>query len=74
MVNEIFLRAFGLVGVVQGTKNKVRGHTVAQPPTHDFPGAEVKHAGEVHPPFPARNIGDIRDPCLIRFFGEKLLV
>ena len=69
--------ALGLPGVqrlLQRIEHKVRAHRTADPPAHDAPGEHVDDEGHIQPALPGRDIGEVRDPELVRTIGLELPV
>ena len=45
----------------QGVGDQLGGHMVGHRPADDFLGEAVQYCGQVHPPFPGRDVGDVAD-------------
>ncbi len=73
-VRMVDQRTFALgLPVIQGllrcVQHEVRAHGSAYAPAHDAPGVHVDHEGHVQPALPSRNVGEVRDPQLVRLIG-----
>ena len=69
--------ALGLPGVqrlLQRVEHEVGVHRAADPPADDAPGEDVDDEGHVQPALPGRDVGEVRDPQLVRPLGPELPV
>ena len=60
--------------LLQCVEYEVRAHRAAHPPSHDAPGVHVNDKDHVQPALPGRNVGEIRDPELVRPVRFELAV
>ena len=67
----IVLGAPCIQDLLQGIEHEVRAHGAAHPPAHDAPGVHVDHEGHVQPALPGRDVGEVRDPQLVRPIRER---
>ena len=58
--------------MLQGIKDEVRAHGLADAPPHDASSVDIDHEGHVQPALPGRDIGEVRHPELVRAVGLEL--
>src|SRR4051794_31892056 len=56
----------------QGGDGEFGTHMLAHRPTDDFSGEQIEDHGQVEPALAGRDIGDIRQPDLIRLLGHEI--
>ena len=56
----------------QGVEDEAR--VIAHRPAHDLTGEQIEDGGQVQPPLIGRDVGDVRQPNLIRPGGQEGLV
>ncbi|MNC46953.1 hypothetical protein D3C75_959920 [compost metagenome] len=61
-------------GLLRRIKDEVGPHRAADTPTGDSPGEDVDHESNIFPSLPRRDVGEVRDPELVRTFGAELPV
>lgn len=68
----IMLRLARIERLFQCIKDEVGSHRRADAPTHDASGKHVDDKGHVQPALPGRDVGEVRDPQLVRALGPEL--
>ncbi len=76
VVNEraIALRLTGIQSLLERVQNEVGAHRIAHTPPNDAAGKDVDHEGDIQPALPSRNVGEVRDPQLVRPGGAELSI
>jgi hypothetical protein len=74
MVDQTRPRATALDGHGQGGDCEFGAHMIAHRPADHFPGEQVEDHGQVQPALTSRNVGDIRQPDLIRLLGREIAI
>jgi hypothetical protein len=50
----------------QRIQDELRGHGGLHRPADDSPTVEIQNGGQEQPPFAGRDVGEVRDPFLVR--------
>lgn len=64
----------GIQGLLQRVDHEARGHGLAHAPTDDASGVDVDDESHVQPTLPGRDVGEVREPELVRTVGPELSV
>src|ERR687897_524576 len=57
---------------VHRVEDQLRPEVVRHGPAYDLSGVGVEHEGEVEPPLPGPDVGDVRYPQAVRSFGSEV--
>ena len=58
-------------GLLQHIEHEGRAHGAAHMPAHNAPGVHVDDEGHVQLALPGRDVGEVRDPQLIRMLSPE---